>query len=164
MSHEHVSPRAGESAPFHFQDRWSVKADADAVWAVLEQVHAWPQWWPGLTEADVTVAGPSGIAAGSRADIRIRTPLGVPLDFSLDVREVQPGRRVVLDAAGDLRGEGIWTLTESQGLTHIDSLWCVVSPRPLIRLLRPTAGLMHSAVMRAGGRGLAARVDGAQRP
>ncbi|WP_166971156.1 SRPBCC family protein [Brevibacterium atlanticum] len=155
MSHDHVTPRAGESSPFHFDDRWSVDADIDTVWAVLERVDEWPQWWPGL--AAVEPVGDK-VRPGSRAQVVVRTPIGVPLRFTLEVEALTAPNLVVLRAHGDLRGEGVWTVSEHDGTTHVDSLWCVTSTRTMIRILRPVASLMHAIVMRAGERGLAARL------
>ncbi|WP_181275436.1 SRPBCC family protein [Brevibacterium oceani] len=155
MSHEHVTPRPGESSPFHFDDRWSVDADVDTVWAVLERVDEWPQWWPGLAAAE-----PVGnqLRSGSRAQIVVRTPIGMPLRFTIEVDALQAPNRVALRVDGDLRGEGVWTLSEHEGTTRVESYWCVTSTRTMIRILRPVASLMHAIVMRAGERGLAARL------
>lgn len=157
MSHEHVIPRPGESQPFHFDDRWSLDAGVDAVWAVLERVDEWPQWWPGLAAAE-----PAGghVALGSRARIVVRTPVGMPLRFMLEVEHLQAPNLVGLRAYGDLRGEGEWRLADHHGTTHVDSVWCVTSTRRMIRMLRPAASLMHAVVMRAGERGLSARLAG----
>lgn len=157
MSHEHVRQRAGESAPFHFDDRWTVEAGREPVWAVLEEVEAWPQWWPGLAGAHWFE---DRIIPGSRADIQVRTPIGMSLCFTIAAEHVDAPRRISFSAHGDLRGEGVWTLTPHGSSTHIDSLWCVTTTRPVIRALRPLSGLMHALVMRAGERGLRRRLSG----
>jgi hypothetical protein len=38
---------------------------------------------------------------------------------------------------GDLRGKGVWTLTESAGKTHVRWDWIVFADRPLLRYLTP---------------------------
>lgn len=167
MSHEHVTPRAGESAPFHFEDRWIVDAGIESVWAVLEQVDEWPQWWPGLTAAervrtghgDVDAADQS-VTTGSRAQLLVRAPIGWSLHFSIEVDEIDAPHLIRFRSNGDLHGEGLWTLTASEGVTAIDALWCVTTSRTTIRAMRPLSGLMHGAVMSAGERGLRRRLSG----
>ncbi len=88
----------------------------------------------------------------------MRTPIGMPLRFTIEVDALQAPNRVALRVDGDLRGEGVWTLSEHEGTTRVESYWCVTSTRTMIRILRPVASLMHAIVMRAGERGLAARL------
>ncbi|WP_152347920.1 SRPBCC family protein [Brevibacterium sp. CFH 10365] len=160
MSHAHVTPQAGESAPFHFDDRWIVDAGVESVWAVLERVDEWSQWWPGLTageEAGSARADPAGattVTPGSRAHLLVHAPIGWSLRFAIEVDEADAPRLIRFRSDGDLRGEGLWTLTDVRGTTEIDSLWCVTTTRMIVRAMRPLSRLMHGAVMRAGERGL----------
>ncbi|HJF76215.1 MAG TPA: SRPBCC family protein [Brevibacterium linens] len=165
MSHEHVTPQPGKSAPFHFDDRWIVDAGIESVWAVLERVDQWPGWWPGLTAAEKVGAAQADVDAadlpvtpGSRARLLVHAPIGWSLRFSIEVDEVDAPHLIRFRANGDLRGEGRWTLTASAGVTTIDSLWCVTTSRTIIRAMRPLSGVMHGAVMRAGERGLQSRL------
>jgi len=169
MSHDHVTPQPGESAPFHFNYRWTTDAGIESVWAVLEQVDEWPGWWPGLTAAERVGAAQADVDAadlpvtpGSRARLLVHAPVGWSLRFSIEVEEVDAPHHIRFRASGDLRGEGRWTLTATEGVTTIDSLWCVTTSRTIISAMRPLSGLMHGAVMRAGERGLRSRL--ADRP
>ena len=165
MSHDHVTPLAGESAAFHFDERWIVDAGIESVWAVLERVDEWPGWWPGLTAAEKVGAAQADVDAadlpvipGSRARLLVHAPIGWSLRFSIEVDEVDAPHLIRFRANGDLRGEGRWALTAFDGVTTIDSLWCVTTSRTIIRAMRPLSGLMHGAVMRAGERGLRSRL------
>ncbi|MEY9259815.1 uncharacterized protein YndB with AHSA1/START domain [Brevibacterium epidermidis] len=167
MTHDHVTPLAGESAPFHFDERWIVDAGIESVWAVLERVDEWPGWWSGLTAAERIETGPGGVDAedlsvttGSRARLLVRAPIGWSLRFTIEVEEVEAPQLIRFQSEGDLRGEGRWTLTASEGVTTIDAMWCVTTNRTLIRAMRPLSGLMHALVMRAGERGLRRRLSG----
>jgi uncharacterized protein YndB with AHSA1/START domain len=167
MTHDHVTPLAGESAPFHFDERWIVDAGIESVWAVLERVDEWPGWWSGLTAAERIETGPGGVDAedlsvttGSRARLLVRAPIGWSLRFTIEVEEVEAPQLIRFQSEGDLRGEGRWTLTASEGVTTIDAMWCVTTNRTLIRAMRPLSGLMHALVMRAGERGLQRRLSG----
>ncbi|WP_231446840.1 SRPBCC family protein [Brevibacterium zhoupengii] len=154
--HDHVRPQAGESAPFHFENRWRVNASVRDVWSVLCDIEAWPQWWPGLP---VAVPIDDTIAPGSRADIQVNSPIGMTLSFSIELHDAEAPNFVTFSAAGDLRGSGAWSLQQTGPITTISSVWCVNTRRRSIRLLRPVASSMHSRVMRAGHRGLASRLN-----
>ena len=165
MTHDHVTPLAGESAPFHFDERWIVDAGIESVWAVLERVDQWPEWWPGLTAAERVGVGHDeavdiSVTPGSRARLLVRAPIGWSLRFTIEVEEVEAPQLIRFQSEGDLRGEGRWTLTASEGVTAIDAMWCVTTNRTLIRAMRPLSGLMHGAVMSAGERGLRRRLSG----
>lgn len=154
--HHHVRPQAGESAPFHFENRWRVNASVRDVWSVLSDIEAWPQWWPSLP---VAVPIDDTIATGSRADIQVDSPIGVTLSFSIELQETEAPYFVIFSAAGDLRGTGAWSLQQTGPITTISSVWCVTTRRRSIRLLRPVATSMHSRVMRAGHCGLARHLN-----
>ena len=165
MTHDHVTPLAGESALFHFDERWIVDAGIESVWAVLERVDQWPEWWPGLTAAERVGVGHDeavdiSVTPGSRARLLVRAPIGWSLRFTIEVEEVEAPQLIRFQSEGDLRGEGRWTLTASEGVTAIDAMWCVTTNRTLIRAMRPLSGLMHALVMRAGERGLRRRLSG----
>ncbi|HHX48070.1 MAG TPA: hypothetical protein GX718_11980, partial [Brevibacterium sp.] len=86
MTHDHVTPLAGESALFHFDERWIVDAGIESVWAVLERVDQWPEWWPGLTAAERVGVGHDeavdiSVTPGSRARLLVRAPIGWSLRF-----------------------------------------------------------------------------------
>ncbi|WP_344334482.1 SRPBCC family protein [Brevibacterium salitolerans] len=159
MLHQHPEPRPGESAPFHFESRWLLDAPAQAIWDAFADPAAWPRWWPGM-ERTVAPASGTGDGSGARVDLTVRSPLlpGPPagaLRLSLRIVEAAPPRRARVAVRGDLRGHGLWLAHEAGGITRVDIVWCVVTARPLLRLLRPLSGLSHRTVMRGGARGLA---------
>ena len=116
--HHHVRPQAGESAPFHFENRWRVNASVRDVWSVLSDIEAWPQWWPSLP---VAVPIDDTIATGSRADIQVDSPIGVTLSFSIELQETEAPYFVIFSAAGDLRGTGA-LVAAADRLHHHDQL------------------------------------------
>ena len=156
MNHEHVHQHRGESAPFHFENCWRVNARAHDVWSVLAQVGDWPQWWPGLSEV---IVADDIVEPGSRAQIHVRSPIGLTLRFEIEIRVSDPPNHVSFAADGDLRGSGAWSLDETGPITTITSLWCVTTCRRPIRIMRPIATCMHSLVMSAGHRGLMKRLS-----
>ncbi|WP_372435942.1 SRPBCC family protein [Williamsia soli] len=55
-------------------------APAAAVWEVLVDLRAWPEWGPTVAGAELD--GPGPLALGSRG--KVWTPVGVPLPFEID--------------------------------------------------------------------------------
>ncbi|MCT2182123.1 hypothetical protein M3G00_04135 [Brevibacterium casei] len=156
MSHAHTRAESGESAPFHFETTWRVAEAVEPVWDVLSAIDDWPGWWPGLAWVH---AVDGTLTEGSRAQIGVRSPLGLSLSMMLRIEAIDPPRQVVLSAEGDLRGTGVWTLRRSGPLTVIDAVWCVTTTRLAPRLLRPLSARMHAAVMAAGETGLRRRLS-----
>ncbi|MDN4516512.1 SRPBCC family protein [Mycolicibacterium austroafricanum] len=62
-----------------------VEASADAVWHVLTDLEAWPQWGLSVARAEL-----NGAAFELGATGRIWTPVGVPLPFVIS--ELDQGR------------------------------------------------------------------------
>jgi hypothetical protein len=157
---------------FTLESVWRPAAPVARVWSVLADPRfTWPDWWPGLTAAATRpVVGPDGLAAaGTWADLRVRSPLGYSLRFRLDLRRTtapsdgEPGR-ALLDVSGDLAGSAEVTVrTVSEG-AEVQLLW-LVSPVPVwfrvaARIGPAPLAWAHAHVMRAGERGLAERLRG----
>ncbi|MEU4385145.1 hypothetical protein [Promicromonospora sp. NPDC023805] len=171
---------------FTLKSVWRPAAPVARVWSVLADPRfTWPDWWPGLTAAATRpVVGPDGLAAaGTWADLRVRSPLGYSLQFRLDLRQTtapsdgEPGR-ALLDVSGDLAGSadvtvravgdaGVSTSSTNGGSTsgrstEVQLLW-LVSPVPAwfrvaARIGPAPLAWAHAHVMRAGERGLAERL------
>jgi hypothetical protein len=172
---------------FTLESVWRPAAPVAHVWSVLADPRfTWPDWWPGLTAAATRpVVGQDGLAAaGTWADLRVRSPLGYSLRFRLDLRQTtapsdgKPGR-ALLDVSGDLAGSaevavratggGVSTSSTNGrstngGSTEVQLLW-QVSPVPAwfrvaARIGPAPLAWAHAHVMRAGERGLAERLRG----
>lgn len=70
-----------------------IDASVEAVWKVLVDTDAWPQWGPTVAGADV-----DGRALTLGATGRVYTPLGVALPFT--ITDFEPGRRWAWSVAG----------------------------------------------------------------
>lgn len=155
---------------FVLESVWWLAAPAPRVWSVLaEPRFAWPEWWPGLTAgATCSVTGPDGLAAaGAWAQLRVRSPFGYALRFRLCLAETTapsddaPGR-ALLDVTGDLTGRAEVTVADGGGATEVRLVWRV-APGPVwfrvaSRIAPQPLAWAHAHVMRAGERGLAARL------
>lgn len=157
---------------FTLESVWRPTAPVARVWSVLADPRfTWPDWWPGLTAAATRpVVGPDGLAAaGTWADLRVRSPLGYSLQFRLDLQRTtapsdgEPGH-ALLDVSGDLAGSAEVTVRPVGEGAEVQLLW-LVSPVPAwfriaARIGPAPLAWAHAHVMRAGERGLAEQLRG----
>lgn len=70
-----------------------IDAPADAVWRILTDLEAWPEWGPTVAGAEL-----DGAAFELGATGRVWTPVGVPLPFT--ITDLEPGRSWAWRVAG----------------------------------------------------------------
>jgi len=155
--HAHTCPGPGESGPFHLLSCWQVSSTAELTWHVLADVAAWPTWWPGVVSAEVVRPGSAG-GVGRSAVLEVRSVLGYRLSFQVELTSAEAPHRAHLAVSGDLRGTGSWTAEEHDWRTSMQIVWCVVTSRRVLRVLRPVAGWAHGRTMAAGQAGLRRRL------
>jgi uncharacterized protein YndB with AHSA1/START domain len=123
------------SGEYVFVDEWDVRAPMQPVFDALADGRTYPEWWKPVylsVEAD----GPPRVGAVSRQHFKGRLPYH--LHTTSEITEYEPPTRVVAEVTGDLRGRGIWTLTEKgDGVTHVRFDWTVFADRKLLRTLTP---------------------------
>lgn len=144
-------------ARYSFSSRWHLDASQERVWATFEERLASEDpfvWWPGMH---------SERRGGDDIHVVAASPVGYALRFRLHDLVQTPITSVTLRSDGDLRGSAALELSpvDDENST-IDVTWRVdVTPR-WMRMsgiaLRPLFVLAHDAVMRAGERGLNARL------
>ncbi|WP_328890015.1 SRPBCC family protein [Streptomyces sp. NBC_00316] len=142
---------------YRFVSVWDVSAPPAAVYAVLERAEDYPQWWPQIRQ----VAG----VDDTTGTMRIRSFL--PYDLVMTVRESRRDPAAgVLEAilGGDLDGWARWTVTAHGTGTRATYEQEVQVRRTVMRLLavpgRAVFRANHALMMRAGRRGLVARLEG----
>jgi uncharacterized protein YndB with AHSA1/START domain len=123
-----------------FVDEWDVRAPKEVVFDALADGRTYPEWWKPVyisVEAD----GPPNVGAVSRQKFKGKLPYH--LKTTSTIVEYEPPDRVVADVVGDLRGRGVWTLTDAvdgdgdEGVTHVRFDWTVFADRRLLRTLTP---------------------------
>lgn len=141
---------------YRFVTVWELDAPPGAVYRLLEQVDQYPRWWPQVREA-----GPAG---GTSGTTRIRSLL--PYDLVITVRERRRDPHAgVLEVAitGDLEGWARWTVAPHGAGSRATYEQEVQVRKRLLRVLavpgRPAFRANHALMMRAGRRGLAARLE-----
>jgi uncharacterized protein YndB with AHSA1/START domain/quercetin dioxygenase-like cupin family protein len=127
----------GESSgrPYDFVDEWDLRAPMQGVFDALADGRTYPEWWKPVYVA-VESDGRTEVGSVSRQHFKGQLPYH--LHTTSTIVEVDPPRRLVADVAGDLRGRGVWTLTDrGDGVTHVRFDWSVFADRPLLRVLTP---------------------------
>src|SRR5919204_247976 len=123
--------RGGE---YVFVDEWDVAAPPDAVFYLLADARTYPSWWRPVY-IDVESDGPPEPGRESRQHFKGRLPYHLRTRSTITVFE--PPRQVGADVVGDLRGQGLWTLTPTDGGTHVRFDWKVFADKPILRTLTP---------------------------
>ncbi|MFD7260807.1 SRPBCC family protein [Streptomyces sp. NPDC059874] len=145
---------------YRFRSVWDLDAPPARVFAVLELPGEYPRWWPQIRHVE-ELDERSGTAT-------IRSALPYSLHVTA-TRLLHDPRRGLLEVAlrGDLDGWARWTVRprgRATGAPRTRALYEqeVEVRLPLMRLLalpgRPVFRLNHALMMRAGRRGLAARL------
>ncbi|MDA5281280.1 SRPBCC family protein [Streptomyces sp. Isolate_45] len=144
---------------YRFRSVWDLQAPPALVFSLLEDPGQYPSWWPQVRRVE-----PVGEDTG-RALIRSVLPYGMHVGLTGLLRDPARG---VLEVAlrGDIEGWARWTVRPrgGPGAARTRALYEqeVDVTAPLLRRLsvpaRPLFHLNHALMMRAGRRGLAARL------
>ena len=115
---------------YTFVDEWDVSADPETVFDILADGHTYPEWWK-----------PVYIDATHDGEYTLQHFKGrLPYHLHTRTRTTHSERphRLQGETDGDLRGTGIWTLSENaDGSTHVRFDWRVHADRPLLQVLTP---------------------------
>lgn len=132
-------------------DEAIISADPQTVFqALIDLASGRAQWW--LPDLDAVPHGSTAAdRVGALTDVTVHRP-STPR-FTARTVEAVPGRTLKTEyVAGDIRGEGIWTLEPVGDRTRVRFRWHVRPHRRMFRLLAPFVdfGRMHSQVMQIG--------------
>lgn len=144
---------------YRFRSVWDLDAPPARVYAALEQPEEYPRWWPQIRRVEPVDDRTAAVTA--------RSVLPYALRFTAGELLRDPARGVLEVALrGDLEGWARWTVRPRAGAGSAGTRALyeqeVEVRRPLMRRLalpgRPVFRLNHALMMRAGRRGLAARL------
>jgi hypothetical protein len=146
---------------YAFVTTWCLDAPIERVSAAIDDVARWPQWWTGVTRAELLEpGGEDGVGRLWRYAWRSRLPY--ELTFESRVTRREPPYLIEGHADGELIGGGRWRLFEGQA-TAVVYEWNVRTARAWMNRLAPVARPLfawnHDAVMRQGAEGLARLLD-----
>jgi len=145
-------------ARFALVSHWHLAAPIDPVWDAIYGVEHWPEWWRYVLKVESIEPGDAdGVGALRRYTWGSRLPY--QLTFEMRVTRLDKPRTIEGTAAGELCGQGRWTLSPVADTTRVRYDWVVSATRPWMNLLAPILAPAfrwnHSQVMAAGARGLA---------
>jgi quercetin dioxygenase-like cupin family protein/uncharacterized protein YndB with AHSA1/START domain len=129
-----LAGRGARTGEYVFVDEWDVAAPVDAVFELLADARTYPSWWRPVY-LDAESDGPPELGRVARQHFKGRLPYHLHTTSTITVFE--PPARLGADVVGDLSGRGLWTLTESSGVTHVRFDWQVLADKPLLRVLTP---------------------------
>jgi len=122
------------SREYVFVDDWDVAAPRESVFAAIADARSYPTWWKPVY-LDVDADGEPEVGKESRSHFKGRLPYH--LRTRSRITQLSAPHTIGADVDGDLRGTGLWTLTETETGTHVRFDWRVHADRPLLRLLTP---------------------------
>ncbi|MEX1263865.1 MAG: SRPBCC family protein [Actinomycetota bacterium] len=152
-------------ARYRFVTVWRLQAPIERVFAEIDAIDAWPEWWPNVRRVEKLAGGDAG-GIGAAFSTTFVGRLPYPLRFDLRVTRREPPTSVVGDATGELEGVGEWTLWEEGGWTLVRYVWAIRTTAAWMNLLAPLPfvdsifRLNHHSVMRSGLVGIRARLGG----
>jgi uncharacterized protein YndB with AHSA1/START domain len=117
-----------------FCDEWLVAARREAVFEALSDAHSYPLWWRPVY-LEVEADGPARVGSESRQYFKGRLPYR--LRTRSRIVRLDPPALIEAAVDGDLRGHGVWTLTERAGGTWVRFDWTVLADRRVLRVLTP---------------------------
>jgi uncharacterized protein YndB with AHSA1/START domain/quercetin dioxygenase-like cupin family protein len=120
---------------YEFVDEWDVHAPREAVFEALADARSYPDWWRPVY-IDVQSSG-DGPRVGSVSHQHFKGRLPYHLHTRSQIVRLESPSLIEGEVDGDLRGTGIWTLTEAPGGTHVRFDWRVHADRRLLRMLTP---------------------------
>lgn len=150
------------AAQYHFLSEYRLAGDPEPIWAALEDVTAWPEWWSWMKRVDVIRAatGPDGLGATYR--YTVRAPTGYGFVYETEAVAVERLRRIDIISSGEIVGRGRLGIDPRDG-GELDLwfAWLVETPKrwmtALAPIARPMFGWNHDRMMDAFGTGLARR-------
>jgi uncharacterized protein YndB with AHSA1/START domain len=123
------------SREYEFVDEWDVDAPRESVFAAIADARSYPTWWKPVY-LSVESSGEPALGSESRQHFKGRLPYH--LRTRSRITRLEAPEAIGAEVDGDLRGTGLWTLTELPGGgTHVRFDWRVHADRPLLRLLTP---------------------------
>src|SRR5689334_406738 len=94
------------------QRKIQINASPQETMALLSDASRWPEWYPGMTELNITDPFPE---EGGRVTFKVKSA-GMSLPITETVVDYQPGKLQVLQMEGMFVGLARWELTpESDG-------------------------------------------------
>ena len=145
-------------ADYNFLTTWKFDAPLDKMYAVVYDTDTYHLWWRGQSKVE-RLAGGDALGVGAVRRFRTRSVLPYTLEYTGTVLSVEPYKKVVGTAVGELEGTGTWYFDYDGQISTIKYHWVVKTNSWMMNMLspfmRPVFEWNHNVVMRWGGEGLA---------
>lgn len=139
---------------YHFVTRWRIQAPITLLFDILSQPLDLVNWWPSVYVSVTELSPGDSRGIGRVIDLFTKGWLPYTLRWRFRVVAVERPHHIVLTAAGDFIGRGVWTLIEDGDAVLITYDWEVEAHKPLLRrlsfLLKPVFSANHRWAMRQG--------------
>jgi len=84
-----------------------IRASPQETMALLSDASRWPEWYPGMTELNITAPFPE---EGGKVAFKVKSA-GMSMPITETVLQYQPGKLQLLQIDGMMRGRARWELT-----------------------------------------------------
>jgi carbon monoxide dehydrogenase subunit G len=145
-------------ARYHFEDAWTVPGPVDLAWRMVDDLAAWPAWWPDYRRVE-RVSPDVAHGVGVRWRVWVRSDLPYTVDFTLTVLQHEPPRYVRISVEGFFNGTIEWRLEGTGQGTRLILTEDTETRWALINLVARLGGRWlfeanHRAAMRRGEHGM----------
>ncbi|HEY8737624.1 MAG TPA: SRPBCC family protein [Candidatus Dormibacteraeota bacterium] len=150
------------SEEYHFVTDWRFRAPLEKVWTVVVDIERYPGSWKNFR--GVRIIHGDGKSVGSIIECAVRGSLPYSLTYTLEVREAEQYRHILLASTGDLVGTGRWAFSEAEpGTSKAVYAWDVATTNPVLNLVAPLAkralARNHEQVMANGYAALRPQIE-----
>jgi uncharacterized membrane protein len=101
-----------------------IEASPEQTMALLSDASRWPDWYPGMTEIDITAPFPE---AGGKVVFKVKSA-GVSMTITETALEYQPGKLQLLQMEGMLSGRARWELAAQGDGTRLTTTFDYALP------------------------------------
>jgi uncharacterized membrane protein len=101
-----------------------IKASGEEAMALLSDASRWPDWYPGMTQVEITAPFPED---GGKVSFKVKSA-GLSMPITETVLEYQPGKLQLLQMDGALSGRARWELTPEGDVTRLTTTFDYALP------------------------------------
>ncbi len=101
-----------------------INASPQETMALLSDASRWPEWYPGMTDVDITAPFPE---AGGKVAFKAKSA-GISMPITETVLDYQPGKLQLLQMEGMLSGQARWELTPEGDGTRLTTTFDYTLP------------------------------------
>jgi uncharacterized protein YndB with AHSA1/START domain len=137
--------------PFRFDRSWRFPLTRDDLWDEISRVEQFPRWWGWLRSFSA-----DGLIPGGHAEFVVQSALPYQLRFTVDLLDIEEGRRIEAEVGGDLQGPAQLEVEDADEGCDVRLAWQLVPHDRLLKTMsqvsRPLMAWSHDQVVRLGVR------------